>query len=94
MFSFTFIIFHTNLVVTTALNHLHSYSLQQTLQPTKKYSILRLVIETRVIALAQAGTQASQFASAIDRAGNITNFTKNHVSKSFFFRDDSKEICP
>ena len=41
----------------------------------------------------QAGTQANQFASAIDSAGNITNFTENRAGKSFFFSQDSKEIC-
>ena len=51
----------------------------------------RLVNETRVVALVEASMQADQLsiaidlASAIDRAGNITNFTKNRASKSFFF---------
>ena len=45
----------------------------------------RLVNETRAIALVQAGTQADQLASAIDRVGNIINFTKNRARKSFFF---------
>ena len=45
----------------------------------------RLVNETCVIALMQAGTQANQLTSVINRAGNITNFTKNRTSKSFFF---------
>ena len=52
-----------------------------------------LVNETRAIALVQAGTQANQFASAIDSAGNITNFTENRAGKNFFFSQDSKEIC-
>ena len=51
----------------------------------------RLVNETRAIALVQAGTQADQLASAIDRVGNIINFTKNHARKSFFFSQDLKE---
>ena len=34
---------------------------------------------------AKAGMQANQFASMIDRTGNITNFTKNCAGKSFFF---------
>ena len=53
----------------------------------------RLVSETRVIELVQAGTQANQLASAIDHIGNITNFTENRASKSFFFSQDSKETC-
>ena len=44
--------------------------------------------------IVQAGMLANQFASAIDCAGNITNFTKNGTSKSFFFSEDSKEIYP
>ena len=44
--------------------------------------------------LVQAGTQANQFASAIDCTSNITNFTENHTGKSFFFSEDSKETCP
>ena len=51
----------------------------------------RLVNETRAIALVQAGTQADQLASAIDRVGNIINFTKNRARKSFFFSQDLKE---
>ena len=54
----------------------------------------RLVNETRVIALLQAGTQANQFAGAIDCAGNIVNFTENGAGKSFFFPESSKETCP
>ena len=42
----------------------------------------KLANETHSIAVVQAGTQANQFARAIDRAGNITNFTKNHAHKS------------
>ena len=53
----------------------------------------RLVSKTCAIALAQAGMQANQLVSAIDRAGNITNFTENRASKSFFFSLDSKETC-
>ena len=53
----------------------------------------RLVNETRAIALVQTGTQANQLASAIDRAGNITNFTENRASKSFFFSQDLKATC-
>ena len=53
----------------------------------------RLVNETRAVALVQAGTQANQLASAIDRTDNITNFTENQASKSFFFSQDSKETC-
>ena len=53
----------------------------------------RLVNETRAIMLMQAGTQANQLASTIDCAGKITNFTKNDTSKSFFFSQDSKEMC-
>ena len=53
----------------------------------------RLVNEICAIALVQAGAQANQFASAIDRVGNITNFTENRASKSFVFSQDSKETC-
>ena len=42
----------------------------------------------------QAGTQADQFVSTIDRTGNITNFAENCAGKSFFFSEDSKETCP
>ena len=45
----------------------------------------RIVNETRVIVLVQARTQASQCASVIDCAGNITNFTEICAGKSFFF---------
>ena len=44
----------------------------------------RLVNEKSAIGM-QASTQANQLASAIDRAGNITNFTENGASKSFLF---------
>ena len=37
------------------------------------------------IALVQGGTQVNQLANAIDHAGNITNFTENRRSRSFFF---------
>ena len=58
----------------------------------------RLVNQICAIALVQAGTQVNQLASAIDCAGNITNFTKNCTSKSFFFfsrfkRDVSFNFC-
>ena len=53
----------------------------------------RLVNETRAIALVQAGMQANQFASAIDRTSNKTNFTENRACKSFFFSQASKETC-
>ena len=46
-----------------------------------------------MIALMQARMQANQLANAIDRAGNITNFTENCASKSFFFSKDSKKTC-
>ena len=46
------------------------------------------------IVLVQAGTQVNQFASMIDCAGNIGNFTENHAGKSFFFSEESKETCP
>ena len=51
----------------------------------------RLVNGTCVITLVQAGMQANQFASTIDRACNITNFVENCTSKSSFFSQDSKE---
>ena len=46
-----------------------------------------------MIALMQARTQANQLANAIDRAGNIKNFTENCASKSCFFSKDSKDTC-
>ena len=49
----------------------------------------RLVSETWMIALMQAGTLANQLANAINHAGNITKFAKNHASKSLFFSQDS-----
>ena len=52
-------------------------------------SDFRLANETCTIALMYAGTQANQLTSMIDHAGNITNFTKNCGSKSFFFSQDS-----
>ena len=56
--------------------------------------MIRLVNEMCTIVPVQAGTQAKKFASAIDHAGNIKNFTENHAGKSFFFSEDSKETCP
>ena len=53
----------------------------------------RLVTETHVIALIQAGMQANQLASVTDHAGNITNFAENRASKGFFFSEDSKVMC-
>ena len=53
---------------------------------------LRLVNETRTIGLVQAGKQANQLACSINRAGNITNFTGNCASKSFFFLE-TQETC-
>ena len=47
--------------------------------------IVRLVNETRTFVLMQASMQVNQFASVIDCAGNITNFTENHAGKTFFF---------
>ena len=52
----------------------------------------RLVNETCMIALVQAGMQANQFASVTDRAGNITNFTENRTGKSFFFLKTQKRF--
>ena len=52
----------------------------------------RLVNETCMIALVQAGMQANQFASVTDRAGNITNFTENRTGKSFFFLKTEKRF--
>ena len=40
----------------------------------------------------QAGTQANQLASAIDRAGNITNFTENRASKFLFFSRLKRDV--
>ena len=54
----------------------------------------RLVNETCAIVLVQAGTQANQFASAIDCTGKITNFTENHAGKSVFFSEDSIKTYP
>ena len=53
----------------------------------------RLFNEARAIALVQTGTQATQLTTAINRAGNITNFTENRASKSFFFSQDLKATC-
>ena len=50
-----------------------------------------IVSETLAMAIMQAGTQANQLVSAINRTGNITNFTENGTSKSLFFPQDSKE---
>ena len=61
------------------------------LEPIMFYSLvyifflIRLVNKTCTIALVLAGTQKNQFASVIDCAGNITSFTQNRASKSFFF---------
>ena len=59
--------------------------------PSLKYAQFwnKLVSETCAIALVQADTQVNQFASGIDRAGNITNFTENRAGK--VFSQDSKE---
>ena len=46
---------------------------------------LKIVNETCTIGLVQAGKQANQLASTIDCACNITSFTENSTSKSFFF---------
>ena len=40
--------------------------------------------------LEQTDTQVNHLASVIDRAGNITNFTENRESKSFFFLKTQK----
>ena len=53
----------------------------------------RPVSETCMIAIMQAGMQADQLVNKIDHAGNITNSTENHTRKSFFFLQDSKEMC-
>ena len=62
--------------------------------------IVRLVNETRTFVLMQAGMQVNQFASVIECAGNITNFTENHAGKTFFFffsrklkKDLSLNVC-
>ena len=52
----------------------------------------RLVRHTRSIAFVQAGTQANQLASVIDRAGNITNFTENRASKFLFFSRLERDV--
>ena len=52
--------------------------------------IYRLVSETCTIALMQADRQVNQFASGIDHAGNITNFTENRAGKSFFSQDSDE----
>ena len=48
--------------------------------------------ETRVIALVQAGMQANQLASTIDRAGNITNFLKTQKRRVFYFLCHKKGV--
>ena len=55
--------------------------------------LCKLVNETCAIMLVQAGMQANQLISTIDCANNITNFIENRTSKSFFFYQDSKEMC-
>ena len=55
--------------------------------------LYRLVNETRMILLVQAGMQTNQFASMIDCTGNIIHFTEDCATKSFFFSQDSKETC-
>ena len=53
---------------------------------SQSFPSLQLVNETRAIAIAKAGTQANQFASAIDHAGSKTNFyRKSHRQKFCFF---------
>ena len=46
---------------------------------------IRLVNETRMIALVQAGTQANQFASTIDCTGNINKFYRKSLRRNFLF---------
>ena len=58
---------------------------------TALFLTFRVVDETRMIALVQAGVQANQFASAIGRMGKITNFTEYYTGKKIFFSQDSKE---
>ena len=53
----------------------------------------RLVTENHVITIGKTSTQTNQLACAIDHAGNVTIFTENHRSKSFFYSQDSKETC-
>ena len=50
----------------------------------------RLVIETCTIALVQAGTQANQFASTIDRAGKL--YQKSCRQKFLFFLKTQKNL--
>ena len=50
------------------------------------------VNETRAIAIVRAGMQANQLVRASDRAGNITNFTENGASKSFFLSILHREV--
>ena len=54
---------------------------------------LSLVNVIRTIGLVQAGKQANQLASAIDRACNKTSFIENCAIKSLFLSQDSKETC-
>ena len=70
------------------MQHKHTCSIEKF-----RHILIRLVNETRAIALVQASTQANQFARAIDRAGNIINFTEIHAGKSFIFCQDLKETC-
>ena len=55
-------------------------------------NICRPANEACAIALVETGTQANQFASAIDRASNITTFTENRAGKSFFFLKTQKRL--
>ena len=68
MFSFTFIIFQTDVVVTTALNHLHTYSSQQTLQPNKKCSILGPVVIGEICRLCDVSTGVNMNSKAFFRS--------------------------
>ena len=46
---------------------------------------IRLVNETRMIALVQAGAQANQFASTTDCTGNVNKFYRKLLRQNFLF---------
>ena len=56
------------------------------------FKSLRLVNETYTIRLVQTGKQANQLVITIDHTGNITYFTENCASKSFFFSQGSGDL--
>ena len=52
----------------------------------------RLVDETRAIAIEQAGMQANQLASAIDRRQHNKFYRKSHKQVSFFLKTRKRSV--